>query len=419
MKNNAQEIIARDSFRNVILNVFKSGEARQARRFVKLYNGHEKYFSCPPDAYFSSPGRIEIVGNHTDHNGGKVLCAAINCDTLAAVSKRDDGKIFIKSGNYPFIRLSVDDVELKEKEYGTSLAIVKGVVKGFLNAGKCVGGFNACVVSDVPKGAGVSSSSSFELLIAEILNVFFNGGKLDPVFKAKVSQYSENVYFGKPSGLMDQSAISLGGVNLIDFSDIENLKIKPANWQFNDLDVYVIATGGDHSDLTADYAQIPADMKEVANILSKNLLCEVDDWDEKKTYVKGRVSERAYLRAEHFFEENERVAECENAVECGDESKFLECVTESGLSSRYKLKNTYSEKAGDKSLENALDEVVKIDGVKAARVHGGGFAGTILVFADKRKGVNVRLINKFGKRNVFKLAIREYGAIKLDVEIIK
>ena len=218
---------------------------------------------------------------------------------------------------------------------------------------------------------------------------------------------------------MDQSAIALGGVNLIDFADFENPVVEKAHWAFSDLDIYVIATGGDHSDLTDDYAAIPHEMKEVANCFGAKLLHEISPqkWERDKQNIVGKVSERAYLRAEHFFEENARVENAVKAIDDKDEKAFLDIVNESGLSSRYKLQNTYSPAGQNHNLENALDRVIKIDGVVASRVHGGGFAGTILVFADKKEsGVESALNVMFGDENVFKLAIRQSGATKLDLE---
>ncbi len=388
-------------------------------RFAALRKMHREHFNTEDVTFYSSPGRIEIVGNHTDHNGGKVLCAAVNCDTLASVSERYDGMIEVKSYGYPMLRVDSAAPVFSVSEIGTSAALIKGVVDYFTRSGKKVGGFSACMTSTVPKAAGVSSSSSFELAIAEILNVMYNDSKLDAIFKAKAAQYAENTFFGKPCGLMDQSAIALGGVNLIDFKDFENPIVERAHWAFDDLDIFVIATGGDHSNLTDDYAAIPQEMKEVAACFGARLLTEIprDKWERDKRNVRDKVSERAYLRAEHFFEENARVEEAVGAIDAHDEDKFVDIVNASGLSSRYKLQNTYSPAGGNHNLENALDRVVRIEGVVASRVHGGGFAGTILVLAKKCcTGVDDALALMFGEENVFKFNIRESGAIKLNLE---
>ncbi len=410
--------IDNEKLRAVCNDVYGVCQSEQTDRFEELFKMHKDVFNTSDVDFYSSPGRIEIVGNHTDHNGGKVLCAAINVDTLASVSKRSDGIIEVKSKGYPMLRVDVSKPDFSVSEIGTSTALIKGVVDYFKRSNKNVGGFSACMTSSVPKGAGVSSSSSFELAIAEILNVMYNDSELSAVFKAKASQYAENTFFGKPCGLMDQSAIALGGVNLIDFADFDNPVIEKAHWAFDNLDIYVIATGGDHSDLTDDYAAIPHEMKEVAACFGAKLLHEIspEKWNRDKQNIVGKVSERAYLRAEHFFEENERVENAVRAIDSKDEQAFLDIVNESGLSSRYKLQNTYSPAGKNHNLENALDRVVKIEGVVASRVHGGGFAGTILVFADKKaSGVEVALDVMFGDENVFKLAIRQSGATKLNI----
>lgn len=388
-------------------------------RFEKLVSLHRKTFNAYPDEMYSSPGRIEIVGNHTDHNGGKVLAAAVTVDTLACVTRRGDGVIEIKSEAYPTLRADINDYAFSSSEIGTSTALVKGILDYFKRSGKKIGGFSASTDSCVPKGAGVSSSSAFELAVAEILNVLYNDGVLDAVFKAKAAQYAENIYFGKPCGLMDQTAIALGGVNLIDFKSFDNPEIMNAEWRFKDLDIYVIATGGDHCDLTDEYAAIPAEMKQVASLLGARLLHEVpyENFLAKKKEIADKVSARAISRAEHFYEENIRVERAFKAVKDGDEAAFLDAVNKSGESSREKLKNTYSEKSGNKNIENALDFVKTVDGVKAERVHGGGFAGTILVFVKKEKSDEVKkaFVKQFGEANVFCLGIREHGAIKLPL----
>ena len=403
---------------DVCVDLYGEATAEHTDRFNELVKMHKDIFNTADVEFFSSPGRIEIVGNHTDHNGGKVLCAAINVDTLASVSSRSDGIIEVKSKGYPMLRVDVSKPEFSVSEIGTSTALIKGVVDYFKRSGKNVGGFSACMTSSVPKGAGVSSSSSFELAIAEILNDMYNGGSIDPIFKAKASQYAANTFFGKPCALMDQSAIALGGVNLTDFASFDDPLVEKAHWAFKDLDIYVIATGGDHSDLTDDYAAIPHEMKEVAACFGAKLLHEIspEKWERDKKNIVGKVSERAYLRAEHFFEENARVENAVKAIDESDEEAFLAIVNESGLSSRYKLQNTYSPAGKNHNLENALDRVVKIQGVVASRVHGGGFAGTILVFAQKKEsGVEPALKVMFGDENVFKLAIRQSGATKIEL----
>ena len=389
---------------------------KHAPRFGKLAARHAETFGIGCTDFFSSPGRIEIVGNHTDHNAGKVLAAAITVDTLAAVRPREGGLIEVKSENYPMLRVSLDDLAFRQSELGTSVALIKGVAEYFIRAGKRAGGFTACMDSCVPKGSGVSSSSSFELIIAEIFNYYYNDGRLSPIFMAKASQYAENVYFGKPSGLMDQSAIALGGVNMIDFRSFDDPEVVGARWDFDDLDIYVVATGGDHSDLTDDYAAIPAEMKAVAEALGGKVLRDIpaDKFYAAEDGLRGTLPPRALLRAEHFYEENLRVERALKAVGDGDEQAFLKEVNASGESSAVKLQNLYSER-GDRSIEEALEKASHIDGVLAKRVHGGGFAGTILLFVakDRSDAVNEVLNAEFGADNVFRLFIRESGACRV------
>ena len=375
----------------VLRALYGDAAERNIHRFGKLAARHKEAFGTECADFFSSPGRIEIVGNHTDHNAGKVLAAAVTVDTLAAVSPREDGVIEVKSENYPVMRIAAGDTAFREEELGTSVALIKGVAEYFTRAGKATGGFNACMDSLVPKGSGVSSSSSFELAVAEIFNVYYNDGKLSPIFMAKASQYAENVYFGKPSGLMDQSAIALGGVNMIDFRSFD-------------------------SDLTDDYAAIPAELKSVAAALGGTVLRDIPEskFYEEEEGLRAMLPPRALLRAEHFYEENRRVERALRAVEDGDEGAFLREVNASGLSSQVKLQNLYSER-GDRSIERGLEFASTLEGVLARRVHGGGFAGTILLFVakDSSDSVNDSLITKFGKNNVFRLMIRDAGACRI------
>lgn len=402
--------------RSTLVALYGADADKNSPRFGVLARQHEQLFGAACADFFSSPGRIEIVGNHTDHNAGKVLAAAISVDTLAAVSPRADGIIEVKSEDYPAMRIDVSDIGFKAAELGTSTALIKGVLDFYERAGAGIGGFTACMNSNVPKGSGVSSSSSFELVIAEILNVYYNGGALTSVFKARASQYAENVYFGKPSGLMDQTAIAVGGVNMIDFRDFENPVVESADWNFDDLGIFVVATGGDHSDLTDDYAAIPAEMKSVAEALGGKLLRDIapEDFYKAEDSLRGKLSPRALLRAEHYYEENVRVEQAEAAIAGGDEAAFLAAVNASGESSAVKLQNLYSER-GDRSIEEALAFAGTLDGVAAKRVHGGGFAGTILLFVRKSslQSVKSALIARFGENNVFDLSVRKSGACRI------
>lgn len=385
---------------------------KEENRLLSLETAHIEEFGTKPEMIFSSPGRIEIVGNHTDHQGGKVLAAAVSLNILAVVSKRSDNKVLVHSKNYPLITIDLNDTEMKENEKGTSLAMVRGVADFFKKNNKPITGFSASTQSNVPKGAGVSSSSAFEVLIATIFNDLTSDKKIDPLFAAKAAQYAENIYFGKPSGMMDQTIIALGSVNTIDFFDLSDIKFKHADWKFGDIDIFVINTEGNHSDLTDDYAAILTDMKKVSEYFGKDRLSQIEDQDFRKNYdaIKKLLGEKIANRALHYFDEVKRVEKAFKAISEKDKQTFLNCVNESGESSKNLLQNLVSQKTKSTVLIDALDKASKIDGVVAKRVHGGGFAGTILVFGDSKKNIEKQLIDDFGEENVFRISIEPYPA---------
>ena len=401
------------SFLNDCVSLYGLTTDEITARYATLLSEYEEQFGKMGEFFFSSPGRIELVGNHTDHNGGKVLAAAVSIDIAAVVSPSTDGIIRIWKDGF-MVEVDTNKETKPDIEIKGPWALVMGVVDYFRKAGMQVGGFTAAMHTTIPLGAGVSSSSAYELMSAEILNTFYNSRNLGVTFKALASQYSENNYLFKPSGLMDQLTISAGGVSLMDFQKLTEPTIESTTWEFKNLDIFVIATGGDHSNLTDDYAAIKSEMNAVAKFFGKDILREVDpnEFAAKKEELKGVVSERAINRAEHFFEENVRVDEAFRAVKKKDEKAFLACINASGNSSRYKLQNCYSEKAGNHNIENGLDAVAKIKGVVAYRVHGGGFAGTILVFVKKNHSEDAqeKFNEIFGEESVFKVAIRKPGA---------
>ena len=385
-------------------------------RFQELMERFVEAFGVRGDAaFFSSPGRAEILGNHTDHNHGKVLVAAISCDTLS-VAARDD-RVRILSEGYPEVSFAPEDLTLREEERGTSAALVKGVMKGLVDRGYRVGGFVAAVTSGVFKGAGVSSSASYEVLIAEIMNALYNGGRISPENKAFVSQYAENEYFGKPCGLLDQMGIALGGISTIDFEDPDNPRKKTLFPDLQGYDIYIVNTGGDHSHLTFDYAGIKDDMHQVAEFFGKRVLREVDEelFYSQMPVLSRKLSGRAVLRAIHFFEENRRVTAAVAAVERGDIAAFLANVAASGKSSYQLLQNCYSPGDTVQRIPLALAMTEKLVSDGAARVHGGGFAGTILAFVGKAESRNYcdTMARIFGEANVFRLSVRESGATVL------
>lgn len=368
---------------------------------------------------FSSPGRIEVIGNHTDHNNGEVLAAAVSVDLLAVVTPVQSDYVEINSLGYPLVKVNLNDLVPRIEERGDSAALVRGVAKGFLDRGYAIGGFYATTTSDVFKGAGMSSSAAFEVLISEIFNVFYNDGKVSAITKAIISQYAENTYFGKPSGLMDQSAISLGGISHIDFKDPLHPATEKLDWPFEEIAVAVVNCGGDHADLTPQYASIREEMEEVAGFFHQNKLRDVE---EKELYadissLKRQVSGRAILRAVHFFDENARVRKVYHSIKNKIGKDVFSGIIASGDSSYKLLQNCYAE--GDRSqvIPLALALGNRQKGVKALRVHGGGFAGTILAFVEKEHIEQFRenMSRVFGEKNIYVLKIRNSGAKKLNI----
>lgn len=367
--------------------------------------------------YFSSSGRIELLGNHTDHNNGLVLVSAVSLDILAGVRKTNDNYIKIISEGYPLMTININNLNLSPNEKGKSSAIVKGVVQGFLNRGYKVGGFICYATSNIFKGAGISSSAAYELLIAGILNSYYNNDELDKVELAKIAQFSEVEFFGKPCGLLDQMGISLGGINMIDFESIVTPKIAHVELDLDDYDVILVNTGDDHTSLTQYYSEIKDEMASIAKHFGKTVLREVnvEEFYGSLKELKKNYGGRAVLRAIHYFDENERVNVAYNAIKNNDIKTFLKCVNESGESSYRLLQNCYY--ANDINQGITLGVVLSQRIIKdgAVRVHGGGFAGTILAFVNKNESENY--INKmsevFGKENCNRVGLRKLGVTRL------
>lgn len=398
----------------------------QNLRYQKLINLFTDNFFRTEIFLFSSPGRIEIGGNHTDHNAGKVLAAAINLDSIAAVSKTKSNIITVYSEGYPekFI-VKLDNLKPVREEKATTAALIRGIAARFKQLGLSIGGFNAVVSSEVLPGSGLSSSASIEVLFGTILNYLFNDGKISPVIIANICQYAENVYFGKPCGLMDQLTSAVGGIISIDFADSGKPVVKKVNFDFNSsfYKILVVDTGGNHADLTDDYASIPEEMKSIAKYFGKNVLRELDITQvlNKAPDLRNNVGDRALLRSLHFYADTDRVTNQVKVLQQGDLSAFLNYINESGSSSWKMLQNCYTTKNIREqgiSLALAVSENFfvsrKIQG--ACRVHGGGFAGTILVFLpDQDIKKYVDLMEKlFGKNSVHILRIRSIGAVLLN-----
>ena len=400
-------------------NALYGGNAEKvAERYEALANAHKENVKGEI-LFYSASGRIEVVGNHTDHNNGKVLCAAVSVDLLACVTPLEEEKIVVKSLGYPVVEVDIRDLDIHEEEKGGSFALVRGVCKAFKDRGYKIGGFYATTVSDVFKGAGMSSSASFEVLISAILDNLYNGDSISAVEKAIISQYAENVYFGKPSGLMDQSAIALGGVSYIDFKDPSNPQVEKLDWDFDDSTVFVVNCGGDHCNLTPQYAAIREEMEAIAKEFGKEKLRFVneDEFYMAIPELKNKYSGRAILRAMHYFEENERVEIIREAIRSGDEQTAYDIITQSGLSSYQKLQNCYAEGDPSEPIPLALALCECCEGVLACRVHGGGFAGTILAFVenDYADDFHQYMGYAFGDENVYRLKIRNEGGTRLDL----
>ena len=385
-------------------------------RFVKLY-GEDRDISV-----FSVPGRSEISGNHTDHNGGCVLAGAIDRDIIAVAAKNDDGVIRFNSEGYPADEVKISDTdESGNFEKYTSSALIAGTVRGFINAGLEVGGYDAYATSEVLKGSGISSSAAYEAMIGNILNHFYNGGSVENTEIAKIARYAENAFFGKPCGLMDQMACAVGGFVYINFENPDNPEIEPIDFSLSGAgySLCIVNTRGNHADLNDDYAAIPGEMRSVAKLLGREVLRGLAEEDIVKNInnIRRLVGDRAVLRALHFIRENERVEAIRKSLKAGDVTAFLNGIKSSAKSSFEYLQNVYSTgnvREQAISLALALTEGYLGEDV-ACRVHGGGFAGTIQVFVKKDavEGYVKYMDSVFGKDSAAVFNIRSVGAAKL------
>lgn len=370
---------------------------------------------------FSAPGRTEVGGNHTDHQHGRVLAAAVNLDAIAAASLNEEGIVRIHSKGYDQDVVEINDLTVHKDEIGKSAALVRGVLAALKNAGYKVGGFDAVTMSNVLSGSGLSSSAAFEVLVGTMVNYLFNDGKITPEEIAIASQYAENEYFGKPSGLMDQMASSYGNFITIDFEDIKNPKIEKLDFDFESsgYTLCVVDTGGNHSDLTDDYADVKNDMVKAAGVFGKSFLRDVssDEFYANVQKVKEQAGTRAVLRAIHFFEDDARVSDEVAALNSGDFDAFKELVIASGRSSFMYNQNVFSTKFKDEqnmSVALALSEKI-LKGKGAWRVHGGGFAGTIQAFVPNELVCEYRekIEAVFGKDSCKELEIRKFGGVEI------
>ncbi|MGN6710813.1 galactokinase [Anaerocolumna jejuensis] len=406
----------------ILENVY--GESQiSLKRFKSLAQHFKSHFKTEQVEYFSSPGRTEIIGNHTDHNGGKVIAASIDMDTIGAAFPNNSNIVCIVSEGYEkeiIVDLSSDDeIPLNE---GT-LSLVAGMMKVTKNFGFKVSGFNAYVSTNVISSAGVSSSASFEMLICSVINYFFNNNELNYIDYAQIGQYAENKYWNKASGLMDQMACAVGGTILLDFS--KNVKFEKVDFSFAQIgyDLIIINTGKGHADLSHEYSEIPLEMKLIAHKLGTSHLSENDLSDilNRFSEIESSVTnDRAILRSLHFFEENHRVNEAISAIREENRKQLLKLIEESGNSSWKWLQNCHSEenyKEQKVSLVLALTELfLRKIGDGCCRVHGGGFAGVIMSIVPKTETSNyIQFISRFVTiNNIYPLQIRKFGAIHFE-----
>lgn len=383
--------------------------------FTKAFEGME------PEAIFSAPGRTEVGGNHTDHQHGEVLAASINKDAIAIVSKRSDDKVNVLAEGFGMTNMELADLELREEEKGSTASLIRGVLAGLKDGGYTLGGFDAYITSDVLIGAGLSSSAAFETLIGTVVSGLYNDMNIDPVEIAKTGQFAENIYFGKPCGLMDQMACSVGNLVHIDFEDPANPVVDKVDFDFSKTG-YVLAitdTKGSHADLTDEYAAVPSEMKKIASLLGHDVLRPIDFEDiiDNIDMLRKEAGDRAVLRAIHFINETDRAGMEADALKNNDINSFIDLVKRSGDSSFKYLQNVYSNK--DISVQNVSlalsisDTILGAD--EASRVHGGGFAGTIQAFVKKQNASRYQkyMDKVFGDGACEILAIRKYGGIRV------
>ena len=386
---------------------------------VKMFK--DTFYGIEPQSVFSAPGRTEVGGNHTDHQYGEVLAASINKDAIAVVAPTNTDMVNVLTEGFGLISIDINDLEIRNEEKESTAALIRGVLAYLKDSGFNLGGFNAYITSDVLIGAGLSSSAAFETLIGTIVSGLYTDMKIDPVTIAKAGQYAENKYFGKPCGLMDQMACSVGNLVHIDFKDPEDPVIDKVDFDFSKTD-YVLCitdTKGSHADLTDEYAAVPAEMKNIASLLGFDVLRPVtlDVIMDNICMLRDKAGDRAVLRAIHFINETERACKEAAALKNNDLTGFLNLVKQSGDSSFKYLQNIYSNKdvrTQNVSIALAVSDSV-LDPDEASRVHGGGFAGTIQAFVKKENAPRYQeyMDKVFGAGSCEILAIRKYGGIRV------
>ena len=405
----------------------KSEERQQyIDRFEKVIDGFSENFGEAEDLrIFSAPGRTEIGGNHTDHQHGAVIAGGLNLDVVGVCRPNGTNEIRVQSEGYPMSIVNLSELKPNEAEFGSSEALIRGVAAKFAEMGYEVSGFDAYATSNVLKGSGMSSSAAYEVFLGNIINNLFANGEVNAVEIAKIGQFAENVYFGKPCGLLDQMASSVSGMVAMDFCDVEKPFVEKIDFDFAKTEhaLCIIDTGADHSDLTDEYAAITVEMRKVANFFGKDFLNDVtkEEFMAKIKDIREAINDdRAVLRAYHYFNETQRAKEEANALKAGDFNKFLSIVKKSGLSSYMYLQNVYASSmpnAQAVSLSLALcDEILGERG--AYRVHGGGFAGTIQAFVpfDILDEFKTKIEAVLGKGMCHILSIRPVGGCEIKLK---
>ncbi len=406
-----------------VLGWLYSEPERQAQRIISAIESFEKKYGAGRDiSIFSTPGRSEIIGNHTDHNDGCVIASAIDRDIIAVAAKNDLGIVRFLSEGYEENIIELDKISSPDNfEKYTSSALIGGVARAFSDNRLCIGGYDAYSTTEVLKGSGLSSSAAFEVMVGNIFSHLYNGGAVENSTLAKFAQYAENLYFGKPCGLMDQMACAVGGFVYIDFADKASPTVEKIDFSMDGqgYKLCIVNTGGNHADLNEDYASVPSEMRSVAAVFGKDVLrtVEFSELLDKSCEIRATLGDRALLRAVHFIKENERVAKARAALLDRRTSDFFSMLKESGRSSYEYLQNVYTNKnPGEQGLSLALMLTDMFDnGVGAYRVHGGGFAGTIQAFIEDAavSEYSDYMERIFGEGAVMKLSVRAVGACKI------
>jgi galactokinase len=390
----------------------KKKRSNFASRVERVTKSFKNFFEIDPEDVFTSPGRIELLGNHTDHNNGIVLVSSIDLNILSVSTPTLDNEVIFYSEGYPLMKVDLSDLDRKESEYGESIGIVRGILFRFKELGYKIGGLKAATTTTIFKGAGVSSSAAFELLICKMMSYYYNDDSISEVELAKIAQYAEINYFNKPCGLLDQMGISLGSINYIDFRYIDKPYIRSLRSIFKNYELVLVNCKDSHAHLTTYYKKIKDDMALLSSHFSKEVLRDVDikDFFKSRDTLISKYGEDVYLRGKHFYEENNRVRKAKDAILNNDEKELIRLINESGESSFYQLKNCYLKDITENLPQGILKskEIIK-DG--AIRVHGGGFAGTILgvVSKDEVDSYVKEMRTMFGYNNVRRITTNRFG----------